>query len=228
MKNLDDAHLKTAGIIGGGAGGAGLLAFLLTSQQIRVVFLVDRNPAAPAMKRAAQAGIPVFSDAAEALAQAPCQLLFEMTGVPAVKEQVQRLAAASGIELMPSSTWLLIHDMQKTIEATSALVSQEIHGFKDNLNRSLEGSQDIVGRINHVMSSMQMLALNASIEAAKAGAHGKGFAVVAEHLTRSVETVRKLTGDIGTVNNEIRQVSGQIDQAISRLESGQEEPVAAR
>jgi methyl-accepting chemotaxis protein len=90
--------------------------------------------------------------------------------------------------------------------------------IKSQLTSSLEGSQDLVGRINHVMSSMQMLALNASIEASKVGVHGRGFAVVAEHMTKSVDNVRKLTEDIGKVNNDIRLVSDQIDKAISRLQ----------
>jgi methyl-accepting chemotaxis protein len=65
---------------------------------------------------------------------------------------------------------------------------------------------------------MQMLALNASIEAAKVGVHGRGFAVVADHMTKSVENVRKLTEDIGKVNNDIHVVSGQIDDAITHLQ----------
>jgi hypothetical protein len=84
------------------------------------------------------------------------------------------------------------------------------------ITRRKRGS--LVDRINHVMSSMQMLALNASIEASKVGVHGRGFAVVAEHMTKSVENVRKLTEDIGKINGNIRLVSNQIDQAISRLE----------
>jgi methyl-accepting chemotaxis protein len=67
------------------------------------------------------------------------------------------------------------------------------------------------------MSSMQMLALNASIEAAKVGVHGRGFAVVADHMTKSVENVRKLTEDIGKVNSDIQQVAGQINTAIAHL-----------
>jgi len=217
MAVMDEVGLKTAGIIGGGTGGSGLLSFLLTSQRLRVVFIVDRNPEAPGLKMAGEAGIAVFTDLEEALKQVSCQVLFEMTGVPAVKEQVVRLAAQTGIELMPASTWMLIQDMEHSKQQASSAVTSEIRGIKDHLTSSLEGSQNLVSRINHVMSSMQMLALNASIEAAKVGVHGRGFAVVAEHMTKSVENVRKLTEDIGKVNNDIRLVSDQIDSAISHL-----------
>lgn len=218
MVTMDAVELKSAGIIGGGTGGTGLLSFLLTSQKFRVVFVVDRDPEAPGLKLATKVGIPVFTDMDEAMRKVPCQLLFEMTGVPAVKAKAMQMVQQTNTELMPASTWMLIHDLETAKVQATSVVIKEIRGIKDHLSTSLEGSQDLVGRINHVMSSMQMLALNASIEAAKVGVHGKGFAVVADHMTKSVENVRKLTEDIGKVNNDIRHVSSQIDSAIGRLE----------
>ena len=218
MVAMDDVGIKTAGIIGGGVGGSGLLSFLLTSQKIKVVFMVDRNAEARGLKLAAEAGIQVFTDMDEALVKAPCQLIFEMTGVPAVKDKVKQLIQSTSIELMPASTWMLIQDLETAKLQASSAVTKEIMDIKSQLTSSLEGSQDLVGRINHVMSSMQMLALNASIEASKVGVHGRGFAVVAEYMTKSVDNVRKLTEDIGKVNNDIRLVSDQIDKAISRLQ----------
>jgi methyl-accepting chemotaxis protein len=67
------------------------------------------------------------------------------------------------------------------------------------------------------MSSMQMLALNASIEAAKAGTQGRGFAVVADQMGKSVDTVRALTQEIESVNANIIQVSTQIDSILEML-----------
>jgi methyl-accepting chemotaxis protein len=121
------------------------------------------------------------------------------------------------IELMPSSTWVLIQELEEAKRRATGTVTQEILGITERLSSGLEGSQNLVGRINHIMSSMQMLALNASIEAAKVGVHGRGFAVVAEHMTKSVENVRKLTQDIAKVNSDIQQVSGQINSAIEHL-----------
>jgi predicted dinucleotide-utilizing enzyme len=218
MAALGETASKTAGIIGGGTGGSGLLRFLLQSDRIKVVFVVDRDPEASGLKLAAQSDIPVFTDLDEALAKVPCQMLFEMTGVPAVKVRLLQFMKDTAIELMPSSTWVLIQELEEAKRRATGAVTQEILGIKERLTSGLEGSQNLVGRINHIMSSMQMLALNASIEAAKVGVHGRGFAVVAEHMTKSVENVRKLTEDIGKVNGDIQQVSGQINTAISHLE----------
>jgi len=218
MATANDAASKTAGIIGAGTGGSGLLAFLLHSQKIRVVFMVDQDPEAAGFKLAAQAGVPVFTSLDAALEQVPCEVIFEMTGAAAVKERLQQFLKGKQIELMPAISWILIQELEQAKAAASSAVIQEITAIKTRLTSGLEGSQNLVGRINHIMSSMQMLALNASIEAAKVGVHGRGFAVVADHMTKSVENVRKLTEDIGKVNNDIHVVSGQIDDAITHLQ----------
>jgi hypothetical protein len=217
MAAMDEAELKTGGIVGGGVGGSGILKFLLTSKKIRVVFLVDNNPDAAGLKLATDAGIPTFNDLDEALRKIPCQLIFEMTGVPAVKARILQHMQTNPMELMPTSIWMLIQELDEAKQLAAATVVQEIQNIKGRLTTGLEGSQNLVGRINHIMSSMQMLALNASIEAAKVGVHGRGFAVVADHMTKSVENVRKLTEDIGKVNKDIHSVSGLIDTAIAHL-----------
>ncbi len=218
MAAMDQAGLIPAGIVGAGAGGSGLLAFLQNSKTIRVVFVADQNPQAPGLSMASQAGIPTFTDMDEALRTVPCQLVFEMTGVPVVKAKILKHMENTNIQLMPNTTWLLIQELEEAKKQAANSVVQEFAAIREHLTSSLEGSQNLVGRINHIMSSMQMLALNASIEAAKVGVHGRGFAVVAEHMTKSVENVRKLTEDIGKVNGDIQQVSGQINIAISHLE----------
>lgn len=217
MVEFKDAETIPAGIIGGGAGGSGLLSFLLNSHKIRVAFVTDVNPEAPGMLHAGKLGIPTFTDLDEALHKVPCQLIFEMTGVPEVKERVLKFMENTSIQLMPIATWMLIQELDEAKKNTSQAVIKEILGVKERLTSGLEGSQNLVGRINHIMSSMQMLALNASIEAAKVGVHGKGFMVVADHMTKSVESVRNLTKEIESMNGNIMQVSEQIDSALEHL-----------
>ena len=217
MATMDTGAQRTAGIVGAGSGGSGLLSFLIQSRTYKVAFVVDSNPAAPGLKVAGEQGIPTFTDLDEALAKVPVEVLFEMTGVPAVKARLLEHMKGTGIELMPAGTWLLVHELEQAKERVASGVVKEIEAVRERLTSGLEGSQNLVGRINHIMSSMQMLALNASIEAAKVGVHGRGFAVVAEHMTKSVENVRKLTEDIGKVNSDIQQVAGQIDTAIAHL-----------
>jgi len=217
MNPADGIASHRIGIVGGGAGGSSLLTFLLDHTEARLGFMVDRDPGAPGMRMAAERGIATFTDLADAMAKAPCTLVFEMTGVPAVQARLAELARGRDIQIMPSPTWLLLREMENVMKRSEQQVAQEIRAIRDRLGRDLEGGRNLVGQINHIMSSMQMLSLNASIEAAKVGVHGRGFAVVADHMTKSVESVRSLTHKIVAVNAGIQEVAEQIDQAIVRL-----------
>jgi methyl-accepting chemotaxis protein len=111
--------------------------------------------------------------------------------------------------------------MVDVLNMNANAVREDISGIvgtiQQDLSRSLETSTSVVSRINSVMSNMQMLALNASIEAAKAGVHGRGFSVVAEHLGKSVDAVRNLTQEINQVNQNIIQVSERSASVLEKL-----------
>jgi hypothetical protein len=218
MAAMNEAGMIPAGIVGGGAGGSGLLSFLMHSKKIRVACVIDVNRDAAGMRMAAEAGIPTFTDLRDGFRQVPVQLIFDMTGVPAVKAQILEFMKGTDIQYMPIATWMLIQELEAAKKQAAGTVVEEFSSIREHLTSSQEASQNLVNRINSIMSSMQMLALNASIEAAKVGVHGRGFAVVADHMTKSVENVRRLTEDIAKVNGDLQTVAGQINTAISHLE----------
>jgi methyl-accepting chemotaxis protein len=146
------------------------------------------------------------------------EFLFNATGDDGLSGQMQELVKGSDTQIVaPSTSRMMVRVMEENSHRIREDVSSVVGTVKTELADSLDGSRNLVGRINSIMSSMQMLALNASIEAAKAGVHGRGFAVVADHMGKSVETVRKLTQEIDGVNANIIQVSQEIDSVLEKL-----------
>lgn len=206
------------GVIGGGRGGMQLFDFFATSTLAKVRFVVDPNPGAPAVAAAKARKIPVFADFEEALRQEPVDFIIETTGIDGFETRlVERLAGSRTGVLSHGMAGLMIQVMGEHKRRNQVEVTAIIQPIKARLADGLQGSQAIVGQINQVMSSMQMLTLNASIEASKAGTLGRGFAVVADQMGKSVETVRKLTQEIEHVNHNIVQVSDQIDSVLDKL-----------
>ena len=161
------------------------------------------------------------SDNATEVQKAIEEMVYVIVGNAAVNAQAAECSKQSGYTARNGGE-VVARTIDK-IQCISAVVDNSIN-MVEKLNQSCTDIEEMVAMIGSIASQTNLLALNAAIEAARAGEHGRGFAVVADEVrslaNNTTNATQRIEGIVETIQRGVLETASTMKKAHSEVAAG--------
>ena len=118
-----------------------------------------------------------------------------------------------------------MNSLQTAVDTSARIAAQvsEATSLIKQLNAQSRNIEEIVATISGIADQTNLLALNAAIEAARAGEQGRGFAVVADEVRQLAASTSKSTAEIAGVVQKNRELTSKVTETVHSVSITAEE-----